>query len=516
MKCLAELISDPKNLPSPPKITFRIIEAVKQDDCFQELAEIISSDPALASKIMMSANSAFYNVTGQVASLQKALTLLGTNTLKGLALSFVIANGFRSHSDQGFDYDYFWKRSLFNGIAARAFASSLTKSQADFFLMGLLQDIGIVIMYKCRSNKYLQVLDSKRGSGESLTEAETRIFGFDHQQVGQEVLKHWGLPDDIALPIGLHHEDQPPEHLRLPSSILRLAHLLSSAYSGASSVQSFNRIKDRLRDEHGLDEDTVSGLIDRCAEEYSEMLSLFDFPPERMKPYSTMLEEANQELEKLNLSYQQVVLELKYAKKRAETLAQDLIKANSQLRELAYRDSLTGLYNHRFFREMLQREMQRAKRYDKLLSLILFDIDHFKSINDTYGHPAGDRVLQRLSQEAGRIIRDSDILSRCGGEEFALILPETGLKGAVVFAERLRRSVQETGFIVQDNRISVTISLGMTTCSAGCLSKPIDRIIEAADKALYTAKQNGRNTFSYTALSEKIGHAAGDLSAKQA
>jgi len=321
-----------------------------------------------------------------------------------------------------------------------------------------------------------------------------------------EVLRHWGLPEELSLPIRYHHEpDKAPNQIQRPVAILHLAHLMSSVYSGAGSIDSFNRISQALSRDHGLSEPAVSRLIDVVAESYTEMISLYDFPAERLMPYSEMLEEANQELEKLNLTYQQVVLELKYAKKRAEILAKDLSKANTQLRELVYRDSLTGLYNYRFFREMLLKEMHRAKRYDKLLSLILFDIDHFKDINDSYGHTTGDLTLQSLSKKALQVIRDTDILARYGGEEFAVILPETGLKGAAVFAERLRRAVEDMELFIGGNSIHVTISLGLTTCSAGSLNKRPEAIIEAADKALYTAKKNGRNTFSYTALSERKG-----------
>lgn len=154
-------------------------------------------------------------------------------------------------------------------------------------------------------------------------------------------------------------------------------------------------------------------------------------------------------------------------------------------------DGLTQVYNKRYFLETLEREMGRAHRYRRDLSLIMFDIDRFKGINDTYGHLAGDYVLKQLAAVIKSRIRREDILSRYGGEEFAIILPEIDSYNALQFAEKIRRLTEKAVFKFEDTEIPVTISIGVAALPPG-LEDPAE-FIRLSDQHLYTAKNNGRN-----------------------
>lgn len=162
-----------------------------------------------------------------------------------------------------------------------------------------------------------------------------------------------------------------------------------------------------------------------------------------------------------------------------------------KLHELAVTDDLTGIYNRRHFIENVNRELYRSKRASRPLSIIMFDIDHFKSINDTYGHPVGDEVLKKITAMISGNLRSIDIYARYGGEEFIICLPEAALEDAKNVAEKIRSIVEET--IMQDtnNNFKVTISLGIASLSQD--TDALEQIIEQADKALYKAKQSGRN-----------------------
>jgi diguanylate cyclase (GGDEF)-like protein len=141
----------------------------------------------------------------------------------------------------------------------------------------------------------------------------------------------------------------------------------------------------------------------------------------------------------------------------------------------------------------MDRELNRAERYGHSFSLILFDIDHFKKVNDSYGHQRGDQVLKAISALAVKVVRTSDVVARYGGEEFAVVLPETPESGVGVFAERLRRGVEQLQILVDGLSISVTISLGATTYHAGVHRHDKSALIEAADQALYQSKRGGSN-----------------------
>ncbi|UCG79496.1 MAG: diguanylate cyclase [Nitrospirota bacterium] len=172
---------------------------------------------------------------------------------------------------------------------------------------------------------------------------------------------------------------------------------------------------------------------------------------------------------------------------------EDLEQANKKLKQLAIRDGLTGIYNHRYFQEALMMELIRAKRYERGFSLIFFDIDHFKHYNDTNGHPQGDILLRELAQNLSDRLRESDIIARYGGEEFVIIMPETTKDIACNVAEGIRKYVETYPYEGRDKQPE-----GKVTISMGVSSFPEDgdngtSLIQAADKALYEAKSGGRN-----------------------
>ena len=165
---------------------------------------------------------------------------------------------------------------------------------------------------------------------------------------------------------------------------------------------------------------------------------------------------------------------------------------NRRLQEMANRDGLTGLYNHRYFHEQLSQDFLRAKRYHENLSCILFDIDFFKKFNDTYGHQTGDVVLKALATVIQRATRESDLAARYGGEEFAIVLYYTDGPAAYQAAERLRTMVESHEVQDNGNVLRVTISVGVATFPHEKIHDSKE-LIEHADQALYKAKDNGRN-----------------------
>ena len=169
--------------------------------------------------------------------------------------------------------------------------------------------------------------------------------------------------------------------------------------------------------------------------------------------------------------------------------------ANAQFHEeierLAITDGLTGLFNHRHFQERLSQEFHRVRRFPKPLSLLIIDLDHFKEIKDSYGHPVGDSVLIEVSNIIKKTIRNIDVPARYGGEEFAVILIGTEARGALKMAERLRKNVMKKVFSAEGKGFQITVSIGITTYHDNIKSK--DELIEKADKALYNAKKKGRN-----------------------
>jgi diguanylate cyclase (GGDEF)-like protein len=191
-----------------------------------------------------------------------------------------------------------------------------------------------------------------------------------------------------------------------------------------------------------------------------------------------------------------LVLENTLLYDRLKRKHKSLEKANGEIRLLSRKDSLTGCYNRGYLNEHLQHEIKRASRYHHPLSVALCDIDHFKRVNDTFGHLCGDMVLKEFVKRLMSLIRsDMDWLARYGGEEFLLVLPETTFKNAGRLAERLRRHISNKAFEWEAEKITITASFGVTGFDTQMPVKNFtpDDLIQMADQYLYRAKNSGRN-----------------------
>ena len=183
-------------------------------------------------------------------------------------------------------------------------------------------------------------------------------------------------------------------------------------------------------------------------------------------------------------------LEIENDRLRLHEKNEELQRANQILAQLSITDGLTKLHNHRYFQDNLTREIKRVSRTQSPLSLILFDIDDFKLLNDTHGHATGDEVLTSLASILNDSARESDLIARYGGEEFVILMPNTDLAGAVHLAEKVRMAVESTRLVIGSNMkpINITVSVGVALFKG-------DRreFFVEADRALYAAKANGKN-----------------------
>ncbi len=175
----------------------------------------------------------------------------------------------------------------------------------------------------------------------------------------------------------------------------------------------------------------------------------------------------------------------------SERLEAELKNAQEQLQEMATTDFLTGIANNRLFFEMGKREVQRARRYKHSLALLMLDLDHFKKVNDKYGHAVGDTVLVAFADVCKKCLRDADIFGRLGGEEFAILLPETDVDGGRIFAERLRTAIENSDIKTKSKTLHITVSIGVTEISPD--KDKLTTALRRADDTMYEAKRKGRN-----------------------
>ena len=254
---------------------------------------------------------------------------------------------------------------------------------------------------------------------------------------------------------------------------------------GMSGIQLLEEIKK-------LDENALVIMITSHASLDSAVETLragaYDYIFKPFEDLNQITEVVNRGMDKAELLHQnrQLVENLEQSNLRME-------ESNEALRELATRDGLTGLFNHRHFKEVLKSELTRSARYERPLCLIMMDVDHFKIYNDTHGHPAGDEALKTLADIIKSRLRDVDRSARYGGEEFVALLPETDWKNGKTVAEDIRAQMENYPFKGRESQPlgKVTVSFGVAEFPTDCVGAA--SLIEKADEALYRAKGEGRN-----------------------
>ena len=481
------IFSKLEKLPTLPGIAMRILAAVRNaETSLKEIGDILATDPSLSAEVLKAINSPFYGLATKITSVSHAVNLLGIKTVKSLALSFSLVRNIRSKEANGFDYSNFWRNSLIAAVSAKILAEKVLPDFAeDAFFLGLIHNIGILAMNQCIPEQYKLVLKEKERTLCAYHEAENQILGFNHMQLGEYLAKSWGLPDTFFIPIRYHHEFkemviQDPgveitaKLLQLSSLFIDLNNFEDKRFYMAIAQLEILVKKYGFEDKLRIDE--ITKLIHS---QTMNVFPLFDIEITKEKDYVKLIEEARNEL--INLS-SDFMLQLFEQNKLIQSLS-----------EQTMRDGLTDLLNFHAFHDSLDKEIQRAKRYKHHLGLIMADIDHFKDINDTYGHLAGDHILKAVAKFFKDFLRTSDIVARYGGEEFAIILPETSKSHTIIVAERLREAIDSMTIEYENRNISVSLSFGIS-----CLepSKQISNteLIKEADAALYQAKGAGRNT----------------------
>lgn len=177
---------------------------------------------------------------------------------------------------------------------------------------------------------------------------------------------------------------------------------------------------------------------------------------------------------------------------RVKRMHDELAEAKTRLENLAIRDEMTGLHNFRYLRTRVDDEFKRARRYDDPLTCIMFDVDHFKAVNDTHGHDVGDQVLIEIAKRLQAGVREVDVVARYGGEEFLMVLPSTPYSGGILVAERTRLNIANSPVTTGEHSHNVTVSAGVASFPHASIDSK-DKLLKSADQALYRAKEAGRN-----------------------
>lgn len=361
-------------------------------------------------------------------------------------------------------------------------------------LMALLGSIELMVMNPDNPEKMDRNISVIKASGERIASIVNKIQTIRHAEtkpyVGDARIINLDQPVNI-----LYIEDSIDDYNRIKDFLSREEHISLLHASTIQKGLSLIRQKDRHRIDvifmdFILEDGTGFELLEQLGADNLQIPIVVITGQSDASVSARLIQSgACDYLTKAGLSAESVSRAISNALEKSR-LTKDLVRMQARLVETATRDTLTGLYNSRYFRESLTTEFERANRYETNLSLLMIDIDHFKSINDTYGHQTGDKVLSDVAKIFSRCTRKSDIICRYGGEEFTIIVPETDEEGARVTGEKIRLMIEGKEFITSNAQLRVTVSIGVATNEN---IKTEEDLLKAADEAMYRAKNSGRN-----------------------
>ncbi len=488
------------SLPTLSTVASTLINITgREETTIYDISKLIAQDVSLSTKILKVVNSSFYNFPNEVSTIQQAVAILGTNAVRSLVLSFSFLNMTRPKHSAGFNYARFWEESLAAAVAAKLIMTRVSdRDTEDVFTISLLQNLGKLIFASAFPDDYDELLIEAAGSEQRLLELEQEKIGATHAAIGGGACRHWNFPDSLTIPITYHHDPDAYQGqdtgIRTDIRVAHLAALVANIMYSGKPIDYHTPFRDRARKMLKLDTGAIDQILQKVNTEVASAAEYFGLKIEGTASIPELLQQANIELSLLNMSYEQMNRELVEAKMQLEKLTRELEERNRYLEDIANLDGLTGAYNHRYFQEFLDKEMNRSRRLKNRLCLILGDLDSFKKFNDNYGHQAGDYVLKETAELYRTLLREYDLIARYGGEEFVFVLPETDQDDGLQVAEKIRSAIEQHSFHYQGDDYRVTISLGVAVYDGGAaklLTKT--ELIEAADKALYTAKKKGRN-----------------------
>lgn len=483
---LQEHLKKCRNLPTLSSVAREILELGQADDIgTAEVAAALRTDPALTAKLLKTANSAYFNTGGEVLTVDRAVAVIGVNVSLSLALGFSCISALRARASGGFDHAAYWRRSALIAVAARAIgdAEASLSGSGDCFVPGLLQDIGMLILSETVPEFYRPLVREAAGDHDRLRELEREAFGMDHAAVGAWMLERWNLPRSLWSAVALSHQTEPCSEADLEPLVRTawMAGLVADIWCRTDTATATEAARSGWLARFGPTLDAFREVLDQVAEGIAAVTASLEIEIEGQEEIDRMLDLAREALISLNL--------------RSMSLAEDF-------RQKATTDALTGLGNRGSFDEELRTRHERSRERRSSLSVVIFDIDYFKRVNDTYGHAAGDAVLAWLAEKLRSTVRASDFVARYGGEEFVVILEGAGEAAAQAMAERARRAVAAEPCPLPGGSVEITISAGCATARFDPRGPTMSQLLGAADRCLYAAKAGGRNRVEGVTVTE--------------
>jgi diguanylate cyclase (GGDEF)-like protein len=489
------------SFPTPPGVATTIIEVAQDPNIeMSRVAQVVGMDPALTTKVLRIANSPLYAQRRRSENLRQALVVLGLNATLTLALSFSLVKALRGGKPNGINYPYYWRRALLGAMTARALGDAVGQTLLEeLFLAGLLQDIGVLALDRCRPETY-RGIGALQHNHRELQAHERKLLGTDHVEVGAWLMRNWNLSPRLCNAISQSHRTVNQRVIE-PGEVFNCCVALSGPIADIFLLDAEQRpfLETALAVERslGLDKEAFGALLATVSALVPETEKLFDAEILGGTDPDVIIEQAREILMVRSL---QTLREASSLRNNADQLSTRALELEEETR----RDALTGVYNRSYLGQVLNREFESASRHAWPISIAFAELDGFERVNESYGHAAGDRLLQGAARILRGNSRESDFVVRYGGEQFLIVLPATDSDTVRSICERIVAAFQHTRHDIDSTSIGVTVSIGHATHGPDATFASPEAFLKAADEALRAAKLRGRNR----AVAHEAGHPA--------
>ncbi len=488
-----------RTLPPFPRLGKDILEVLllKTE---REFLELITEREELKNLILYVVNlPQFKKNTLEIEDVRKALLILGEEFVKILVLSYLSKKLTRNTLNE-FSFPKFWARA----IAGLCFSSQLSYHLSDYpqhlHVSSYLMDFGIIVLYLISPEGYLKVLKLKK-LGKSTCEAEREVFGIDHTVIGGEYFENFNLPRRFILNIYYHHRlsalpEEIPGEIFEDIKILHLIYLATGAYFSVDREKKYKAYLEFATNWLNIESTQAEYFVENLpsmVNQYYEILDLKDFclipyskwlkiQEEKLKAKVKVLELQKKERENLLEKYENEISALLREK---ENLLKEIEELNYRLKTSTIRDPVTEVYNENYFLKRLKEELLRAKRYKRIFSILLVDVEDIQKIVENRGIPEAEKFLKIIAQNISQKLRRVDIVAKLKNfEQFGIILPETPAQGAMVVARKVLKTVEKTFFAMYKESGSCYITV--VTFDPSHMSSKTDPSSESVMKVLST------------------------------
>ena len=471
MKSLSDMndidFSKYPRLPSLPTVAMEAVRIFHDPNSSNEaLVAVVRKDPAIVVRFLKAANSARYGSRSEVTDLMRAVNLLGRGTTASLVLSFSLARQSMETSDYLDYFRRFWLRTFVQATAAEILAAQFGSNAfcGDCYTTNLLAGLGKLALLRAEPEKYVEILKTSEARNSSLTTIEQEVLGFTNCTLSSLLLKQMGLPERCHNAIRAISDssvkDVEADAMKSPLVVItRIANATASLICDGTPAIAVLALRETMEEIESFNGFSAESLIAEVNVRIEASTEMFNIDPPKMPPAGELLQDAMDQLSRYAMMVEDnlnsdVPAELLEENGRLKRKVEDLLLV-SQI------DGLTGVCNRAFFLQQFHEHIELHRVRGQAIGLAVIDIDHFKKINDNYGHQAGDAALRVIAETLKHTMRETDVVGRYGGEEFVILLEDATPEGLAIVGERLRGRIQESVVSFDEQQIPVTASVGL-------------------------------------------------------